>query len=76
MQNLKLLSLKSVHLTGAYEHFSKDLKWLRWIGTQLSTIPLDLFMGHLVALDMSDSRLVVFEPTMVRRLVSSYCVAF
>ncbi|XP_076919026.1 uncharacterized protein LOC143579669 isoform X2 [Bidens hawaiensis] len=62
MYNLKLLYLKSVQLSGPYEHFSKDLIWLCWIGFHLSNIPSDLFMGNLVALDLSDSCLEVFEP--------------
>lgn len=65
MYNLKLLYLKSVQLSGPYEHFSKDLIWLCWIGFHLTNIPSDLFMGNLVALDLSDSCLGVFEPPTV-----------
>lgn len=65
MDNLKLLQLKFVQTTGSYENFSEQLRWLCWIGFHLRTIPSDLFMGNLVALDMSYSCLEVFEPPMV-----------
>nr|KAJ0197954.1 hypothetical protein LSAT_V11C700361450 [Lactuca sativa] len=65
MDNLKLLQLKFVQLTGSYENFSEQLRWLCWIGFHLRTIPSDLFMGNLVALDMSYSCLEVFEPPMI-----------
>ncbi|XP_076898273.1 disease resistance protein RUN1-like [Bidens hawaiensis] len=64
MYNLRLLCLKSVKLVGSYKHFSKDLIWLCWIGFHMRNIPSDLFMGNLVALDMSDSCLEEFEPPM------------
>lgn len=77
MDNLKLLQLKFVQLTGSYENFSEQLRWLCWIGFHLRTIPSDLFMGNLVALDMSYSCLEVFEPPMVGNYISSsYFLAF
>lgn len=72
MDNLKLLQLKYVQLTGSYENFSEHLRWICWIGFHLRTIPCDLFMGNLVALDMSCSCLEVFEPPMVGYSVSSF----
>ncbi|KAI3701537.1 hypothetical protein L6452_26698 [Arctium lappa] len=65
IDNLKLLQLNFVQLTGSYENISEDLRWLCWLGFNLSTIPSDLYMGNLVAIDMSYSNLVVFEPPMV-----------
>ncbi|XP_024961640.1 putative disease resistance protein At4g11170 isoform X2 [Cynara cardunculus var. scolymus] len=65
MDNLKLLQLKYVPLTGSYENFSEHLRWICWPGFHLRTIPSDLFMGNLVALDMSYSCLEVFDPPMV-----------
>ncbi|XP_071733601.1 disease resistance protein ADR2-like [Rutidosis leptorrhynchoides] len=67
MDNLKLLQLNSVQLHGSYENFSEDLKWLCWFRFHLRTIPSDLYMGNLVAIDMSYSNLEVFEPPMVIR---------
>ncbi|KAL9998015.1 putative kelch-type beta propeller, P-loop containing nucleoside triphosphate hydrolase [Helianthus debilis subsp. tardiflorus] len=65
MDNLKLLQLNFVKLNGSYEKFSEDLKWLCWLGFPLSTIPSNLRMGNMVAIDMSYSNLEVFEPPMV-----------
>ncbi|XP_024961907.1 disease resistance protein RRS1-like [Cynara cardunculus var. scolymus] len=65
MDNLKLLKLNYVHLTGSYENFSEDLRWLWWRGFNLREIPSDLFKGSLVAIDMRDSNLKVFEPPIV-----------
>lgn len=65
MDKLKLLQLKFVRLSGSYEDFSEHLRWLCWIGFNLKTIPSNLFMGNLVALDMSYSWLEVFELPMV-----------
>ncbi|KVH88490.1 Toll/interleukin-1 receptor homology (TIR) domain-containing protein [Cynara cardunculus var. scolymus] len=65
MDNLKLLQLNFVELNGSYENFSVDLRWLCWLGFHLRTIPSDLFMGNLVAVDMSYSNLEVFDPPMV-----------
>ncbi|KAJ9552019.1 LOW QUALITY PROTEIN: hypothetical protein OSB04_016064 [Centaurea solstitialis] len=65
MDKLKLLQLKFVPLTGPYDNFSEDLRWICWPGFHLRTIPSDLFMGNLVALDMSYSCLEVFDPPMV-----------
>ncbi|PWA90599.1 NB-ARC domains-containing protein [Artemisia annua] len=65
MDNLKLLQLNFVELYGSYENFSEDLRWLCWFGLRLKTIPSDLFMGNMVAIDLSYSKLEVFEPPMV-----------
>ncbi|KAK9074086.1 hypothetical protein SSX86_006683 [Deinandra increscens subsp. villosa] len=65
MDSLKLLQLNFVELDGSYENFSEGLRWLCWLGFHLKTIPSDLYMGHLVAIDMSYSKLEVFEPPMV-----------
>ncbi|GJW92533.1 variation in compound triggered root growth response-like protein, partial [Tanacetum coccineum] len=65
MDNLKLLQLNFVELDGSYENFSEDLRWLCWLGLRLKTIPSDLFMGNMVAIDLSYSNLEVFEPPMV-----------
>ncbi|KAJ9551415.1 hypothetical protein OSB04_015460 [Centaurea solstitialis] len=67
MDKLKLLQLGVVELTGSYESFSEDLRWLCWFRFHLRTIPSDLFMGNLVAIDLSYSSLEVFEPPMVLR---------
>ncbi|MFS7970008.1 putative TIR domain, P-loop containing nucleoside triphosphate hydrolase [Helianthus anomalus] len=65
MDNLKLLQLNFVELNGSFEKFPEDLKWLCWLGFHLTTIPSNLYMRNLVAIDMSYSNLEVFEPPMV-----------
>ncbi|XP_076949452.1 disease resistance protein RPV1-like isoform X2 [Bidens hawaiensis] len=64
MDNLKLLQLNYVELSGSYDDFPEDLRWLCWHGFPLRTLPFELFMGNLVAIDMSYSKLEVFEPPM------------
>ncbi|KAL4582001.1 hypothetical protein LXL04_006538 [Taraxacum kok-saghyz] len=64
MDKLKLLHLNRVSFDGSYENFSEDLIWLCWTGFHLKSIPSELSMRKLVAIDMSYSRLEVFEPPM------------
>ncbi|KAL8228591.1 hypothetical protein R6Q59_000017 [Mikania micrantha] len=64
MDRLKYLQLNFVELNGSYENFSEDLRWLCWLGYHLRTIPPGLYMRNLVAIDMSYSKLEVFEPPM------------
>lgn len=72
MDRLKLLKLNFVKLTGTYGNFSEDLRWLCWLGSNLRTILSDLFMGNLVAIDMSYSKLEVFEAPMVGNSASFF----
>ncbi|KAI3679512.1 hypothetical protein L2E82_51253 [Cichorium intybus] len=65
MDKLKLLQLNFVQMSGSYGKLSEDLRWLCWLGFHLRTIPSDLFMGNLVAIDMSYSNIEIFEPPMV-----------
>ncbi|GKD71770.1 TMV resistance protein N-like protein, partial [Tanacetum coccineum] len=65
MDRLKLLQLNFVELTGPHENFSEDLRWLCWFGFYLRTIPSDLFGRKLVVIDMSCSKLEVFDPPVV-----------
>ncbi|GKB89147.1 TMV resistance protein N-like protein [Tanacetum coccineum] len=68
MDRLKLLQLNFVELTGPLENFSEDLRWLCWFGFYLRTIPSDIFMRKLVAIDMSCSKLEVFDPPVLECL--------
>ncbi|KAJ0599063.1 putative P-loop containing nucleoside triphosphate hydrolase, leucine-rich repeat domain superfamily [Helianthus annuus] len=65
MDNLELLLLKFVPLTGSYDSFSENLRLLCWHGFHLRAIPLDLYMGNMVAIDMSYSKLEEFDPPMI-----------
>ncbi|KAK4487470.1 hypothetical protein RD792_005891, partial [Penstemon davidsonii] len=58
MQNLELLQLDYVHLSGSFKHLPKNLKWFRWHGFSLKSIPDNFPMDKLIALDMSNSRLI------------------
>ncbi|KAJ9558683.1 hypothetical protein OSB04_013297 [Centaurea solstitialis] len=63
MYNLVLLKLNYVQLNGSYNNFPRNLKWLCMRGSPLKSIPLDLQMKNLVALDMSYSNLEFFVLT-------------
>ncbi|KAM1413481.1 hypothetical protein ACFXTO_026073 [Malus domestica] len=57
MHNLEILMLNNVNDRGSYEEFSKNLVCLSWRGFQLKSIPGNLYLGNLVALDMRNSSL-------------------
>ncbi|KAK1425252.1 hypothetical protein QVD17_20600 [Tagetes erecta] len=65
MDRLKFLQLNFLELNGSYENFSEDLRWICWHGFNLKIIPPNLNMRNLVAIDLSYSKLEVFEPPMV-----------
>ncbi|XP_059663623.1 disease resistance protein RUN1-like [Cornus florida] len=56
-QNVRLLQLNYVPITGGYEHFSKKLRWLCWHGFPLNSIPKNFYQEKLVAFDMQYSNL-------------------
>ncbi|XP_059429970.1 disease resistance protein RPV1-like [Corylus avellana] len=55
MKNLRLLKINSIHLTGSYEHLSKELKWLCWNWCPLEFLPPSFHLENLVILDMQNS---------------------
>ncbi|CAL5378188.1 unnamed protein product [Camellia sinensis] len=57
MQNLRLLLLSYVQLTGSYKEFPKKLKWLCWRGFPLKSIPINFPLECIVALEMRNSSL-------------------
>ncbi|CAI9269322.1 unnamed protein product [Lactuca saligna] len=61
MDNLMLLQLNYVYMNGSYENFPEEIKWLCMNGFRLKSIPLDLPMQNLVALDMSYSNIESFS---------------
>lgn len=68
MDNLKLLQLNYVQISGPFKKFPNKLRWLCWHGFPLRTIPSDFPMGSLVALDLQYSNLKrVWEGTKVTR---------
>ncbi|XP_076892428.1 disease resistance protein RUN1-like, partial [Bidens hawaiensis] len=65
MHKLKLLQLKYVKLKGHYKNFP-ELRWLCWHGCHLKAIPSGLLMSSfLVAIDMTEGKLEMFEPPTV-----------
>ncbi|CAI9269323.1 unnamed protein product [Lactuca saligna] len=60
MDNLMLLQLNYVHMHGSYENFPKELRGLCMHGFHLKSIPSDLSIENLVALDMSYSNIESF----------------
>jgi hypothetical protein len=55
MKNLRLLQINGVHLTGSYEHLSKELRWLCWHKCPLKFLPHNFHLENLVILDMQHS---------------------
>ena len=75
MDSLQLLKLNQLKLTGTYQNIFKELRWLCWREFLLEAIPQELDMENLVAIDMSCSKLKVFQPPDVRNLYFSLYVA-
>ncbi|XP_076896498.1 disease resistance-like protein DSC1 [Bidens hawaiensis] len=71
MANLMLLQLNYVQMNGSYEDFPEELRWLCMHGFSLKSIPLDLPMENLVALDMSYSNIESFDMSKDKRLLGS-----
>lgn len=57
MENLRLLQLNNIHLSGSYEIFPKNIIWLCWHEFPLKQVPNELSLKSLVILDMSYSKL-------------------
>ncbi|KAI3510905.1 hypothetical protein L1887_18043 [Cichorium endivia] len=80
MDNLMLLQLNYVQVSGSYENFPKELRWLCMHGFLLKSIPSDLPMENLVALDISYSNIESFDiccnnpqrPQKRQKLIGSY----
>ncbi|KAL9667730.1 hypothetical protein QQ045_002095 [Rhodiola kirilowii] len=58
LENLNLLELSYVQLKGGYVDFPKEIKWLRWRGCPLESIPEDLELHEMAVLDMQNSQLI------------------
>ena len=60
MINLRLLKIDSVHFTGSYEKFSKELRWFCWRRCPLIVLPPNLHLDNLVVLEMQFSSIKKF----------------
>ncbi|XP_011032762.1 PREDICTED: TMV resistance protein N-like isoform X5 [Populus euphratica] len=61
MKKLRLLQLNCICLEGSYEYISTKLRWLCWLEFPLKSIPPDLYLETLIALDMRYSSLHQFS---------------
>ncbi|CAI9268977.1 unnamed protein product [Lactuca saligna] len=61
MVNLILLQLNDVQMKGTYKKFPEKIRWLCIHGFPLKSIPSDLPMDNLVALDLSYSKFESFD---------------
>lgn len=57
MQKLKFLLLSNVQLCGCYKKFPKKLRWLSWHSLRLESLPSDMPLESLIALDLRYSSL-------------------
>ncbi|XP_055834014.1 disease resistance protein RPV1-like isoform X2 [Solanum dulcamara] len=57
MRKLKFLLLSNIQLCGCYMKFPKNLRWLSWHCLQLESLPSDIPLEHLIALDLQYSSL-------------------
>ncbi|XP_020535226.1 disease resistance protein RPV1 isoform X2 [Jatropha curcas] len=57
MVRLKLLNLNHAQLSKGYKEFPRSLVWLCWRGFASNSVPVDLCLDKLVALDMRNSKL-------------------
>ncbi|PWA59679.1 toll/interleukin-1 receptor (TIR) domain-containing protein [Artemisia annua] len=61
MNSLMILQLDYIQISGSYENFPEELRWLRMRGFPLKSLPLDFPMKYLVSLDMSYSNIESFD---------------
>ncbi|KAF5479001.1 hypothetical protein F2P56_005515 [Juglans regia] len=57
MQNLRLLQINAVDLTGSFEYLSKELRWLCWHICPLEFLPKNFHLENLVVLEMQYNKL-------------------
>ncbi|KAM7462112.1 hypothetical protein LguiA_030233 [Lonicera macranthoides] len=57
INNLRLLKMNNVHVTGSLEHLSNQLRWLCWHHNPLKCLQSIFHMDKLVVLDMQYSKL-------------------
>ncbi|RHN38975.1 putative TIR domain, P-loop containing nucleoside triphosphate hydrolase [Medicago truncatula] len=57
MNQLRLLQLDCVDLTGDYGNLSKELRWVHWQGFTFNCIPDDFHQGNLVVFELKHSNI-------------------
>lgn len=70
MRKLKFLLLSNIQLCGCYKKFPKNLRWLSWHYLRSESLPSDIPLESLVALDLRYSSLKQLwkGPKLIRRL--------
>jgi hypothetical protein len=56
MRRLYFLLLKGVNVTGDFSNWSRELKWLQWINSDLSALPSKLKLQNLAVLDLTSNK--------------------
>ena len=57
MEDLKLLQINGVDLTGSFERLSKVLTWICWLECPLRFLPSDFALDYIVVIDMKYSNI-------------------
>ncbi|GAU43799.1 hypothetical protein TSUD_285510 [Trifolium subterraneum] len=57
MNRLRLLQLTGVQLDGDFDYLSRKLRWLCWKGFPLTCIPINLYQGNLVSMELENSNI-------------------
>jgi len=55
MNRLHFLLLDGDNVKGDFSTWSRELKWLQWMNSDLSTLPLELDLRKLVVLDLTSN---------------------
>lgn len=76
MQKLRLLQINNVHLHGSFQGLFKELRWLCWHHCPLESLPSDLRLEKLVALDMQHSNFKTWNGIKVRYPLQLLSVLF
>lgn len=60
MKRLRLLNVNNLDVEGRYGFMSKELRWIHWHNFSSNSIPDDLHMEEVVAIDMQYNNLKMF----------------
>ncbi len=56
MSRLHFLLLDGDNVKGDFSTWSRELNWLQWMDSDLSTLPLELDLRKLVVLDLTSNK--------------------
>jgi hypothetical protein len=76
MNRLRLLQLTGVQLDGDFDYLSRKLRWLCWKGFPLTCIPINLYQGNLVSIELENSNIkLVWEDNQVLILILIFYIS-